>query len=389
LLGYVFFADENELQLTSSLREDLEDALRRPGSNPQALESPLAIASLYGSLHTLKGNERLLECPMENWSDAFRPIVQEQIGNRKREREIATQLTSITTIDDQISLVVRAQYEENPYPRWVTVPNPNTVTFEKLRARLRPGEEVRAWPRPVPILVAGCGTGRHPIQVARAFPDSEILAVDLSRASLAYALRMTERLGISNITYRQADILMLGTLDMRFEVVECGGVLHHLEDPMAGWRVLVGLLESDGLMKIALYSEKARIAVNAARQFIEPLNLPLTPEGIRRCRHAIEDLSPGHPVRDVLTFGDFYTLDGCRDLLMHVEEHQFTLPHIADCLDQLGLQFLELECTAKTRNRFRELFPNSMDTNLEAWHRFEETYPDTFAGMYSFWCCKK
>jgi len=52
----------------------------------------------------------------------------------------------------------------------------------------------------------------------------------LSLASLGYAARMTERLGISNITYRQADILELGDLDLRFAVVECCGVLHHLDD---------------------------------------------------------------------------------------------------------------------------------------------------------------
>jgi 2-polyprenyl-3-methyl-5-hydroxy-6-metoxy-1,4-benzoquinol methylase len=57
------------------------------------------------------------------------------------------------------------------------------------------------------------------------------LAVDLSLASLAYAARMTERLGISNITYQQADILELSHLDLRFAQVECVGVLHHLDDP--------------------------------------------------------------------------------------------------------------------------------------------------------------
>ena len=34
------------------------------------------------------------------------------------------------------------------------------------------------------ILVAGCGTGRHSINVARSFPDANVLAVDISRASL-------------------------------------------------------------------------------------------------------------------------------------------------------------------------------------------------------------
>jgi tetratricopeptide (TPR) repeat protein len=388
--GYAFFADENELQQVISVRKALQDMLQNPMVDPRTLESSLAVASLYDSLHTLRGCERLLDHPMADWSEAFRPIVQEQLKNRKREREIAAQLTSITAIDDEISLAVRAQYEENPYPRWVTVPSPSIGTIEKLSSSLRPGQEVRVRPRPVPILIAGCGTGIQSIRVAQAYPDSEILAVDLSLASLAYATRMTERFGISNITYRQADILKLGNLDRRFAMIECVGVLHHLDDPMVGWRVLVSLLESDGLMKIALYSEKARSSVRAAREFARSLNLPLTPEGIRYCRHAIGKLPDGHPVKGVMHFNDFFSVDEFRDMVMHVQEHQFTLPRIAGCLDQLGLQFLEFECAVTTRNRFREMFPdNNAYNNLEAWHQFEETYPETFRTMYSFWCCKK
>ncbi len=388
--GYAFFADEKELRRVTGVRERVQHTLRESINNPQTLEPSLAVVSLYGALHTLKGCERLLEHPMAEWSAAFRPIVQEQIGNRIREREIATRLTSISTIDDQISLAVRAQYEENPYPRWVATASPDTRTIEELSTRLRPGKDVRVRPRPVPILVAGCGTGRHPILIAKAYPDSEILAVDLSLASLAYAVRMTEQLGISNIKYRQADILKLGTLEKRFAIVECAGVLHHLDDPMAGWRILVKLLEPDGLMRIALYSEKARGAVRAAREFTQSLNLPLTPEGIRDARNAIRTLPSGHPAKNIMNFADFYMLDECRDLMMHIQEHQFTLPQIADCLDQLDLEFLELECDAKTRDAFRAMFPKGVaDTDLKAWDEFESTYPDTFGAMYLFWCCRR
>jgi hypothetical protein len=167
-------------------------------------------------------------------------------------------------------------------------------------------------------------------------------------------------------------------------------VLHHLQDPVKGWRVLTGLLEPDGLMKIGLYSEKARSSILAAREFIRSLKLPLTPEGIRRCRHDIINLPDGHPARGALTFSDFFTLNGCRDLIMHVQEHNFTLPGIGDCLDHLGLRFCGLECEPQIQNRFRSMFPAaSALTDLEAWNRFEAASPQTFKGMYNFWCCRK
>jgi hypothetical protein len=75
---------------------------------------------------------------------------------------------------------------------------------------------------------------------------------------------------------------------------------------------------------------------------------------------------------------------------MHVQEHDFTLPRIAECLDRLGLRFLGIECEAQTQDRFREMFPEiSARTDLEAWHRFEEACPQAFKGIYQFWCCRK
>jgi 2-polyprenyl-3-methyl-5-hydroxy-6-metoxy-1,4-benzoquinol methylase len=316
--------------------------------------------------------------------------VQEQIVDREREREIARNLIPITAIDDAMSVAVRSQYEENPYPRWVTVQRPRPESIDSLLNRLLPRRPLRACPRPVQVLIAGCGTGMIPIHCARAYPDTEILAVDLSLASLAYAARMSEQLGVSRITYRQADILEMGGLAKRFSVIDCCGVLHHLADPMAGWRVLVSLLESDGLMKLALYSEKARHAIRTAREYARPSNLARSAEEIRRCRRLIMDAPAGHPVREILTYGDFYTLDGCRDMLMPVHECQFTLPRIQECLDQLGLRFLGFESSEATQDRFRQIFPgDDAGENLAAWHQFEEIHPDTFIGMYVFWCCKK
>src|SRR6185295_11736922 len=94
--------------------------------------------------------------------------------------------------------------------------------------------------------------------------------------------------------------------------------------------------------------------------------------------------------RDALTFGDFFTLNGCRDLILHVQEHNFSVPGIADSLDRLGLRFLGFECDAQVFERFRAMFPGTQShCDLEAWNRFEENHPQTFKGMYQFWCCKK
>jgi SAM-dependent methyltransferase len=188
-----------------------------------------------------------------------------------------------------VSAAVRSQYEANPYPRWLRIER--TSRSRRSRASCAasfPHADLAGLPdAPARILVAGCGTGRHPIGTARRFPESSILAVDLSLTSLAYAVRKTRELGIRNIDYRQADLLLLGALPERFDVVDCTGCCIHLEDPVAGWRVLCSLLRPGGVMRVGLYSELARRHVVRARELIAASGFAPTPSGIRACRAAI------------------------------------------------------------------------------------------------------
>ena len=65
-------------------------------------------------------------------------------------------------------------------------------------------------------------------------------------------------MNISNIDYLHADILDLRELGRKLDIIECTGVLHHMEDPMAGWKVLTDCLKDEGFMQVGLYSELAR-----------------------------------------------------------------------------------------------------------------------------------
>src|SRR6201999_1542915 len=107
----------------------------------------------------------------------------------------------------------------------------------------------------------------HAIEAHRRYAQAHVLAIDLSRASLSYAVRKTRGLGL-DIEYGQADILKLGSLERRFDVIEAAGSLQCLKDPAAGWRVLLSLLKPGGVMLLGLYSQIARADINAARSYI-------------------------------------------------------------------------------------------------------------------------
>ncbi|HUN69364.1 MAG TPA: class I SAM-dependent methyltransferase, partial [Burkholderiales bacterium] len=374
---YAMFAADEETQALQRLRQ--QEFSRD--------EKRLVLAALYGPLNRLPHWERMLQWIPESLSDAFRPIWQAQVVQYHQEREIAARIESLTPITAAVSQAVRGLYEENPYPRWLTLLRPQARALAEVvpavAARARAGGRGS-------ILIAGGGTGQHPIHTALTFPDSDVLTLDLSRASLAYAARMAERFGVKNLAFAQADILELASWEKRFDLIESLGVLHHMKDPLAGWRVLTGLLRDGGVMRIGLYSTIARRPLQAAREFARQSGFHATPEGIRQCRRAILDLPAQHPARAVLASDDFYSLSGCRDLIMHIQERSFTLPQIGNCLRKLGLRLLGLHCPPEVTAAFRADHPDPTAlTDLSLWDRFEQRHPDVFRGMYQFSCSRR
>ena len=230
----------------------------------------------------------------------------------------------------------------------------------------------------------------HAVQIAQVHPNARLLAVDVSLTSLAYARRKTRELGLRNIEYAQADILELGTIDRTFDIIESVGVLHHLAEPAAGWRVLVSLLRPGGGMCIGLYSHLARRVIAEARAHIAARGYRATADDIRRCRQDI--IREAQNWKMLLGMRDFYSMSGCRDLLFNVMEHRFTIPEIAAFLTDNDLSFLGFEPFdyPTVIQSFHKQFPGTADeANLDQWNRFEADHPETFWGMYIFTVRKK
>ena len=304
-------------------------------------------------------------------------LARQQIDEPLEEAELRRGIASLGETQDAISASVRTQYEANPYPRWVRT---QLAGFEP------PAQPVAPNPR---VLVAGCGTGQNAIITALRFPGSRVLALDLSLTSLGYAARKTRELGLAErIEYRQADLLALGSFEQRFDLIECSGVLHHLDDPLKGWRVLRGLLKPDGLMRVGLYSELGRRGVARARALIAERGFQPDAAGIRACRVEIRARESDPLLARIARNEDFFSMSGCRDLLFHVHEICFTLPKVASMIKKLKLAFLgfELGDSGTTFDRYRSRFPGDPAAlNLENWHRLEREFPDTFARPYQFW----
>jgi len=162
--------------------------------------------------------------------------------------ERGRRIPTLTPISDGTSAAVRSMYEENPYPLWRRLSRTAPLDLDQ-KLRLLVGGE---WDSPgflkrPRLLVAGCGTGRDMLSAACAWRPATVTGFDLSRTSLVCAQEMAERLGVEVELYH-ADLLRLGGWERQFDVIMCTGVLHHLADPLAGWRILLKLLRPGGVL---------------------------------------------------------------------------------------------------------------------------------------------
>ena len=378
---YIYDSNSDEEKAIDVLEAKVKNSLAL-GQQP-SLQAILCLTS-YKALYEYTWHQSIAP------SKTLDTVFTRQIREPSLESKLKNNIPILEEITDDISVKVREQYETHPYPRWVNLSLPvksEPISHIVAQSKIKLFDnEINKINTPN-ILVAGCGTGQHSIATAAKFKNSKVLGIDLSLSSLAYAKRKTEDLDINNIEYMHADILKLDKLNRQFDIVESSGVLHHMKNPMAGWKVLVNCLKDGGLMKIGLYSALARQHINEIRREILELEIGSSDEEMRLFRSNVINSGLSH-YNLVLNYSDFYSLSTLRDLLFHTQEHQFTIPQIKKCLNELNLKFCGFENETIVK-KFKASNSGEFDVyDLDDWQIYEEANPRTFAGMYQFWCQK-
>eukprot|EP00929_Paragymnodinium_shiwhaense_P078261 TRINITY_DN4053_c0_g2_i1.p1 TRINITY_DN4053_c0_g2~~TRINITY_DN4053_c0_g2_i1.p1 ORF type:complete len:467 (+),score=78.15 TRINITY_DN4053_c0_g2_i1:90-1490(+) len=288
--------------------------------------------------------------------------------------------------------LVPSFYERDPIPQWTDL-----EAWQKVSAPLQEAGKAGK-----SVLVAGCGTGRWACHFAKAFPEAHVTAVDVSSSSISYAQQKKEQFQLENLNLRQQDLRTWSSAE-QFDFIECGGVLHHLEDPVAAWAQLVSMLRPQGVMLVSLYSRAARLPLKHLRRDILPMVLPtaadkaLDPsyqpddETLRLFRrHLMEQTWTDEEFFQFARSPDFHSMSRLRDAMFHPLEHEYNLLEINRILDRLGLQFVGMdddEAVELFGKAFREAAPQLL-TNLQAWHKLEEKMPELFLGMYQLFVRK-
>ncbi len=322
-----------------------------------------------------------------SWPAPLQGVLRQQVEEPARQRLLGEAAATLAPVRSAVSRKVRDQYEHNPYPRWVKGVAQHSAPIQRVLQNAFPRQRIDAIPgaEAPRILVAGCGTGQHALAVAARYDGARVLAIDISRASLGYAMLRTEQMGVRNIDYGHGDILELKA--HAFDAIESVGMLPCTEDPFEGVRALAAMLRPGGVMKLGLYSTAARLPLQAARRLGR--DYPATPGGIRAFRRRIMEAAADDPVRGAIGSGDFYAASDCRDLLLHVQEHTHTVPDLRRMVEDNGLRLIGFVLPPEEMAHYRRANPDDPTaTDWTRWAAFEAERPDTFRRMYQFWVQK-
>ncbi len=353
-------------------------------------EANISILSCYFPLYKLVDQIPYLTS-FHSSNQSFQELIDLQITEPLKEIELSKNIKKIGSINDDISQKVKSQYEENPYPRWRYGSHQESQKLTIIQAinnEIKPNYiNKNKGEHQLKVLIAGCGTGNQILQTQR-YKNAQITAIDLSLSSLSYAQRKINELEIDNVELIEMDILEVSLLEEQFDIIECGGVLHHMDDPSKGLKALVGVLKNNGFLKLGLYSELAREDIVKARNYISGRKLQTNEENIRNFRQKIISDALKN-LNSLKIIADFYSLSEFRDLCFHAQEHRFTINQIQETLKSNELEFLGFLLPKPVKSLYAQYFPeDKKQMNLKNWEKFEEKHPNTFAGMYQFWVSK-
>ena len=125
-------------------------------------------------------------------NSSLNEVFKRQIQEPNLEKGLELTINNSQMITEKVSRVVKQQYEENPYPRWI---NSNFTLFPLSIKEIIAETKIKLNKFSITkvsdpkILVAGCGTGQDALHAATRYKNSNVIAIDLSITSLKYAKR--------------------------------------------------------------------------------------------------------------------------------------------------------------------------------------------------------
>lgn len=231
---------------------------------------------------------------------------------------------------------VRRHYELYPYPdypllasvrRCDTYANNLEALWARFNGQLPPDHLRR-------ILIAGCGSFA-PYPFALANPGCAITALDLSQKSLHRARLHCLLHGITRPDFVSGDLLDPVTAPGPFGFIDCFGVLHHLEDPLAGLNALGRRLGEGGILRVMVYSTYTRWEEDSIRRALRLLQVR-SPEQVQQM---VARSRKGSRLREFFEQSEEVSYrSGLADALLHPLVTSFKIDPFLELMGASGLK---------------------------------------------------
>lgn len=199
---------------------------------------------------------------------------------------------------------VEEHYEKYPYPSypWFAMGSWRHLEQVDLRTWGVKSKSPKLW-------MAGCGS-IAPLMFARRNPRAKILATDLSKKSLNQARLRCWLFGQHQVEFKKENLIE-AAYESQFDAIDAFGVIHHTPDPKAALEVFEKALKPNGVLRLMLYSKKAREEIESLRQdFLEK-------------NYSIDEVGTKIPENLRDKFYDLRSKEGIADALLHPLVHLY------------------------------------------------------------------
>lgn len=231
---------------------------------------------------------------------------------------------------------VKKQYESWPYPQIPLMAQVRReslwqINYEWIAQSL--GKEVSSHPK---IWIAGCGTFQ-PYVFSLANPRAEILATDLSEASLKKAKKRCAVYRRRNVRFQPLDLSQSKSFPQeKFDLIECYGVLMSLPNPKEVLQGFADRLNPGGILRLMVYPHYGRQRIFHIQKIAKLLGLgPDSSSSPRILQNLMSHVSESNPLKSTFfDYPDSKNLPGIVDGFLHASDRGFSGEEISRLLDE-------------------------------------------------------
>ncbi len=249
---------------------------------------------------------------------------------------------------------VKDQYEDLPYPQYsdiAIIPGAQVADLDMLRHHLWAGKQDYS---DFTVLDAGCGTGDAITSLAHNLQNipgkHRLIGIDLSEESLRLASDRIKYHHYENcVEFKNISILDVPKLVEsgefpKFDYIIANGVLHHMENPTAGFSALRQCLKPTGFMHVMIYAKYGRFGIDTTSRFLKELTYDISNKSdkIAVARCIVDGLPDTHLLKKTVDIkkSDVGSNDNAfYDILLHTCYHNYAVDEVLQIVGDAGLTF--------------------------------------------------